>query len=135
MDIISTLLIEGDPVVAIIGATGNPRKYGNRIYLDLKAKGFRVYPVNPARIEVDGDPAYASIADLPETPDLINFVVPPPRTLRILEQAKELGLTAVWIQPGAENDDVLSYLDEHGFDCVTNDCIMVRTGLRSGGQG
>jgi hypothetical protein len=131
MDPIITLLNEGDPVVAVVGATDNPRKYGNRIYLDLKGKGFRVYPVNPSRDSVDGDAAYASLADLPEPPDIIDFVVPPTRTLRVLEQANELGFTTVWIQPGAESDDVVTYLDEHGFNYVTDACIMVDSMARS----
>ena len=131
MDSIITLLNEGDPVVAVVGATDNPRKYGNRIYLDLKGKGLRVYPVNPSRDSVDGDPAYASLADLPEPPDIIDFVVPPTRTLRVLEQANELGFTTVWIQPGAESDDVVTYLDEHGFNYVTDACIMVDSMARS----
>ena len=131
MGTITTLLNQGDPVVAVVGATDNPRKYGNRIYLDLKQKGFRVYPVNPNTVKVDGDPAFASLAELPQAPEVVNFVVPPTRTLRILRQAKELGLTTVWIQPGAESNDVLSYLDEHDFDYVANDCIMVRAEIRS----
>ena len=125
MDIISTLLNEGNPVVAIVGATDNPEKYGNRIYRDLKAKGFRVYPVNPTKDTIDGDPAYADLGDLPETPDIVNFVVPPRRTLRLLKRAKELGLMTVWIQPGAENEDVLAYLAGNGFDYLANACIMV----------
>ncbi|MEA2024808.1 MAG: CoA-binding protein [Actinomycetota bacterium] len=132
MNTISALLNGGDPVVAVVGATDNPRKYGNRIYLDLKRKGFRVYPVNPSGDTVDGDPAYPKLSDLPETPDIVNFVVPPPRTLRILEQARGLGVMTVWVQPGAENEAVTRYLDEHGFDYVTDDCIMVRTGDRHG---
>ncbi len=131
MDTISTLLNEGDPVVAVVGATDNPRKYGNVIYRDLKAKGFRVYPVNPTRATVDGDPVFANLAQLPETPDIVNFVVPPTRTLRILKQAKELGFTTVWVQPGAENEDVLDYLVEHDFDYLANACIMVRARVRS----
>jgi predicted CoA-binding protein len=131
MDTISTLLNEGDPVVAVVGATDNPRKYGNLIYLDLKEKGFRVYPVNPTRATVDGDPTFATLAELPEAPDIVNFVVPPTRTLRVLKQAKGLGFTTVWVQPGAENEDVLSYLDEQDFDYLANACIMVRTRVRS----
>ena len=131
MESIITLLNEGNPVVAVVGATDNPRKYGNRIYLDLKRKGFRVYPVNPSRDSVDGDPTYATLADLPETPDIVDFVVPPTRTLRILEQANELGFTTVWIQPGAESDDVVTYLDEHGFNHLTYACIMVESMARS----
>lgn len=131
MDTISTLLNEGDPVVAVVGATDNPRKYGNVIYRDLKEKGFRVYPVNATRDTVDGDHVFASLADLPEPPDIVNFVVPPTRTLRVLKQAKELGFTTVWVQPGAESDDVLNYLDDQNFDYLVNACIMVRARVRS----
>lgn len=127
MDTISTLLNEGDPVIAIVGATDNPEKYGNRIYRDLKGKGFRVYPVNPTKDTVDGDAAYADLGDVPETPDIVNFVVPPPRTLRILQRAKELGLTNVWIQPGAEDEDVMHYLADNDFDYLANACIMVQS--------
>jgi predicted CoA-binding protein len=131
MDTITTLLNEGDPVIAVVGATDNPRKYGNRIYLDLKDKGFRVYPVNATRATVDGDPVFATLAELPETPDIVNFVVPPTRTLRVLEQAKDLGFTTVWVQPGAENEDVTDYLEEHDFEYLVNACIMVRARARS----
>lgn len=131
MDTITRLLDDGDPVVAVVGATDNPQKFGNRIYLDLKGKGFRVYAVNPFRATVDDDPTYASLSELPVTPDILTFVVPPARTLRILEQAKDLGLKRVWIQPGAENEVVMAYLAEHQFDYVADDCIMVRTRVRS----
>ena len=127
METISTLLNEGNPVIAIVGATDNPAKYGNRIYRDLKGKGYRVYPVNPTRDTIDGDPAYADLADLPETPDIVNYVVPPPRTLRLLKRAKELGLMRVWVQPGAESADVMAYLNDNGFDYLANACIMVRS--------
>jgi hypothetical protein len=127
MDTITTLLNEGDPVIAVVGATDNPEKYGNRIYRDLKEKGYRVYPVNPTRDTIDGDPVYADLADLPETPDIVNYVVPPQRTLRLLARARHLGLKRVWVQPGAENKDVMAYLDEHDFDYLANACIMVRS--------
>ena len=130
METISTLLNERDPVIAIVGATDNPEKYGNRIYRDLKGKGFRVYPINPTRDTIDGDRAYADLADLPEKPDIVNYVVPPPRTLRLLARAKELGFMRAWIQPGAENEDVMAYLDDNGFDYVANACIMVRSRVR-----
>ena len=51
------LLEEPDTTVAVAGATDNPSKYGSVIYRDLKLKGFTVYPVNPHRTTVDGDPS------------------------------------------------------------------------------
>lgn len=131
MDTISTLLREGSPVVAIVGASDNPSKYGNRIYRDLKAKGFTVYPVNPNQDTIDGDRAYADLNDLPETPDIVDFVVPPHRTLRLLARAKQLGLMRAWIQPGAESEAVIDYLDANGFDYMANVCIMVHSRVES----
>lgn len=122
---ILTLLQRPGTTIAVVGANDNPAKFGNRIYRDLKAKGYTVYPVNPYRDVVDGDRCYRSLADLPEAPTIVDFVVPPRRTLETLEQCLELGYTDVWIQPGAEDDAVLAYLDEHGFNHLANACIMV----------
>jgi len=116
-----------DASVAVVGATDNRRKFGSRIYRDLKRKGIRVLPVNPMRETVDGDRAYPSLGDLPETPGIVNFVVPPSRTLRILEEAEGLGYMRVWVQPGAGDAAVVEYLEGHGFEYLVDDCIMVRS--------
>jgi len=125
MDSIIDILNGADPVVAVVGATDSPHKFGSRIYRNLKGKGYRLYPVNPTRETVDGDRAYSSLSDVPETPDIVNFVVPPVRTLRVLEEAEELGYKRVWVQPGAGDAAVVRYLDEQGFDYLIDDCIMV----------
>jgi predicted CoA-binding protein len=108
MDPITTLLSEGDPAIAVVGATDNTTKYGSIIYRDLKAKGYRVYPVNPGRDEVDGDTAYPDIGDLPVTPDIVNIVVPPHQTLRVLKRAAELGIENVWVQPGEREGSAIT---------------------------
>ncbi|MCB2223805.1 MAG: CoA-binding protein [Actinobacteria bacterium] len=127
MNDIARLLEEPGTTIAVVGATDDPDKFGGRIYRDLKAKGFRVFAVNPNRDTVDGDTAYPTLADLPEAPTIVNFVVPPPRTLRILEQCRELGLMNVWVQPGAESPEVLAALEEGGFHYLASSCIMVRS--------
>lgn len=129
---ILTLLTRPDSTIAVVGATENPSKYGNRIYRDLKAKGFTVYAVNPYRDEVDGDPCWRSVSDLPEAPTIVDFVVPPQRTLDTLEECLELGYTNVWIQPGAEDERVLEYLEDNGFNHLAHACIMVESIPRSG---
>lgn len=60
------LLDKPGATVAIAGATDDPSKYGSVIYRDLKLKGFTVYPVNPNRSTVDGDPAFKRLEDIPE---------------------------------------------------------------------
>jgi hypothetical protein len=124
---IATLLDEPSTTVAVVGATDNSTKYGYVIYRDLKRKGYAVFPVNPNRPEVDGDPAYPSLDKLPETPTIVNIVVPPSVTVRILKECLELGLNNVWLQPGAESPESLAFLQEHGFNYLANACIMVQT--------
>lgn len=132
MNDIATLLHRDDTTVAVVGATDDPAKYGSVIYRDLKRKGYTVYPVNPGRDTVDGDAAYSSLESLPAPPTIVNIVVPPEATLRVLRNAKELGLTNVWVQPGAESPAVMALLTEHDFNYLANSCIMVRSRVRSG---
>ena len=132
MNDIATLLHRDDTTVAVVGATDDPAKYGSVIYRDLKRKGYKVYPVNSGRETVDGDPAYKSLAALPVAPTIVNIVVPPESTLQVLKKAAEMGLTNVWVQPGAESPEVMTFLNEHGFNYLANSCIMVRSRARAG---
>ncbi len=128
---IASLLREPDTTIAIVGATENPSKYGSVIYLDLKRKGFTVYPVNPNRDTVHGDPAYPLLADLPEPPTIVDFVVPAPVTLLVLQQCRDLGFMNAWVQPGADSPEVLRFLQENGFNYMANACIMVQSRVLS----
>jgi len=124
---IATLLRDPDTTVAVVGATDNAAKYGSIIYRDLKDKGFRVFAVNPFRDTVDGDPCYHSLEELPESPTIVDYVVPPKRTLETLTEAKRLGYMNAWVQPGAADDEVRAYVAENGFNALIDACIMVRT--------
>ena len=127
-DILSLL---GDPntTIAVVGATDNEAKYGHTIFTDLKRKGYRVYPVNLRRDTVLGDPAYARLADIPEPPTIVDFVIPPRFTLHVLEQCLELGLMNVFLQPGTESPEVMEFVQENGFNYLANACIMVESRL------
>ncbi len=128
---IMQLLDEPGTTIAIVGATENPSKYGYVIYKDLKLKGLTVYPVNPNRSSVDGDEAFKRIEDIPERPTIVNIVVPPEVTSDILQQCLDLGLTNVWVQPGAESPAVMTFLQENNFNYLANACIMVASRLKA----
>jgi predicted CoA-binding protein len=121
------LLDDPATVIAVVGATDDPGKFGYKIYRDLKRKGYKVYPVNPNRARVDGDRAYPEIVDLPERPHLVNLVVPPEAVMAVLHECLALGLTRIWLQPGAESPEVLAFLDAHGFAYLAQACIMVES--------
>lgn len=131
MSDIMQLLSDDATVVAVVGATDSPGKYGGIIYRDLKRKGYRVVPVNPYRDEVDGDRCYPTLADIPEPPTLVDFVVPPERTLQVLEECLRLGITRVWVQPGAADDRVRAFVASNGFDAIIDACIMVEVGSKT----
>lgn len=127
---ITQLLDDPETTVAVVGATDDAGKYGSVIYRDLKRKGFTVYPVNPQRATVDGDSAFSTLSAVPQKPTIVNFVVPPPKTLAILRECLELELMNVWIQPGAESPEVMTLLQEHKFNYLANACIMVQSRLK-----
>lgn len=130
-DPVSEKLRLPDPLIAIVGATDAPHKYGNIIYKDMKRKGFRVVAINPTRDTVDGDKAYPSLADLPEKPDIVNVVVPPQRTINLLDEVAQIPGAAVWIQPGAADEAVRERVRELGLDALIDACIMVEArGIR-----
>ncbi|MCH8982297.1 CoA-binding protein [candidate division KSB1 bacterium] len=131
MNDITKLLDEPNVSIAVIGATDNSSKYGHVIYRDLKQKGFTVYPVNPQRSSVDGDPAFPNVGDIPGKPTMTNFVVPPSTTLKILQQCLDLALMNVWVQPGAESPEVIAFLQQNSFNYIANACIMVETRLKA----
>ncbi len=126
------LLNQPDIVIAVVGATDHPGKYGGIIYRDLKRKGYEVYAVNPNRATVDGDVTFPSVAALPEKPAIVDFVVPPEVTLAVLQQCLETGLLHVWIQPGAEDQRVLAFLRSRPFTYIYDACIMVESRHRGG---
>jgi hypothetical protein len=110
---------------AVVGATNNPRKYGNKILRDLRRAGYIVYAVNLHETEIDRQPAYRTLADLPERPEVVDFVIPPEQTERVLQECYTLGLMRVWLQPGAESDAAIQYCHDHQLQVVYDACAMV----------
>lgn len=119
------LLVSRITRIAVIGATDNLEKYGSIIYRDLKGRGYQVLAVNPSRDTVDDDPCYPTLRDLPEKPDLIDFVVPARVGLEVARTAAALSMNNLWLQPGAESPDLIDYLEDSGLDFDYESCIMV----------
>jgi predicted CoA-binding protein len=112
-------------VWAVVGASQDRSKYGNIVYRNLRDAGYTVYPVNPRVGKVEGATAYPTLADLPEMPDVIDLVVPPPTTEKVVEEAWKSGLTRIWMQPGAESKAAIEYCRVHDMQVVYDACAMV----------
>lgn len=110
---------------AVIGATDNPEKYGNRIVKNLKSRGYEVYPVNPKLKELEGLSCYPGLADIPVKVDVVDFVVPPAVTEEILKQCKTLGLHRIWLQPGSESETAIAFCTANHLKVVHSVCVMM----------
>jgi predicted CoA-binding protein len=110
---------------AVVGATDNPEKYGNRVYHNLRHRNYEVYPVNPRLETLDGEKCYASLTELPVKVDVVDFVVPPAATEAILKECLELGLENIWLQPGSESQAALDFCREHNLKVVHDVCVMM----------
>jgi len=112
-------------VWAVLGATANTNKFGYKIYMCLKKHGYKVYPVNPNVDNIDGDICYASIAELPEIPGVVDFVVPERVGLAAVAECKEKGVKCLFLQPGADKDSVVEAATAAGLSVIKN-CVLVQ---------
>jgi predicted CoA-binding protein len=110
---------------AVVGASNHHEKFGNRIFRNLKGRGYEVYPVNPGLDEVEGSKCYHTLGDIPVKVDVADFVVPPAVTEKILPQCKELGIDRIWLQPGAESDAAIEYCRQNDLKVVYGTCVMM----------
>jgi len=111
-------------VLAVAGASRDKNKYGYKIYKALLNIGYKVYPVNPNTKEIDGNPCYPSLMSVPKKPDVVITVVPPAITEKIVEEAKELGIKKVWMQPGSESEKAIKFCKQNNIEVVARMCFV-----------
>ena len=116
-------------LIALVGASNNPTKYGNKILLDLVSKGYNVAPINTKEDTIAGIKSYKNVLDLKESPSIINFVVPPSIGFQITKELVENKFDNFWYQPGAESEKISYFLNENKKNFIDDKCIMVVTRL------
>lgn len=110
---------------AVVGATPNKEKFGYKIWKKLKNNNYEVYPINPKYDEIEGEKCFSSFNDLPVKPEVIDLVVPPSISIKVIDTAKELGIEYLWFQPGTADEKVIDKAEELGFKIVFYDCVLV----------
>jgi predicted CoA-binding protein len=104
--------------VAVVGASSDRRKYGNKALRAFLAEGYSVVPINPNEREVEGLATYASVLDVPGTIDMATVYVPPPVTLGLLDEFAQKKIPEIWINPGAEDDAVMAEARRRGLNAI-----------------
>jgi hypothetical protein len=95
-------------VVAVIGASSDRQKFGNRAVRAFQRQGYTVLPINPHEREVEGLKTYASVLDVPGAIDMATVYVPPEIGERLIEEIARKKIPEVWLNPGAESEALIA---------------------------
>jgi uncharacterized protein len=107
------------PSIAIIGASTNRAKFGNKAVRAYQAAGYDVYPINPHAQAIEGLKAYASIDLVPlDKLDRVSFYVPPHVGLAVLDQVARKHVGELWLNPGADGPEVVKRASDLGLNVV-----------------
>jgi hypothetical protein len=120
-------MLADSKTVAVIGLSADPAKPSHYVSAYMQQHGYKLLPVNPALAgaEVLGEPSYASLADLPVKPDLVNVFRVPSLIPGIVDEMLALGLKDLWVQQGIVNLEAAQRAEQGGIRVVMDHCIMV----------
>ncbi len=115
--------------IAILGASADRAKFGNRAVRAFLQAGYTVYPVNPKEAVIEGLPAFARIGQVPVRPGKISVYLPPPVLLKLLPDIAARGCDELWLNPGTESPEVLAEAARLGLK-VIQACSIIGAGFR-----
>ena len=113
--------------VAIVGASANRAKFGNKSLRAHVEQGFDVYPVNPRGGEIEGLKVFKTLDEIPVKLDRISMYLPPERGLAMIDLIAEVGCQELWLNPGTASRELVTRAEALGLN-VIQDCSIVAIG-------
>ena len=116
--------------IAILGASSDHTKFGNKAVRAFLSRGYTVYPINPKGGEVEGLPILKSLSEIPAEVklDKISVYLPPPVGLKTLPEIAARGCGELWLNPGADSDELVAEAEKQGLN-VIQACSIVAVGV------
>ncbi len=114
-----------EKTLAVVGMSRDPRSFSTNAAKELRAKGYRLFFVNPNATEIEGEKCYPSLAALPEKVAAALVLTPPRATEQAVKDAVEAGATRIWIQQGTESEAALAFCREKNLSVVSGHCILM----------
>ena len=114
-------------VVAVVGASRNRDKFGNKAVRAFLHRGYDVVPINPASGIIEGLPAYASVLDVPRPIDMATVYLQPAIGEQVMEEIAGKGIGKLWLNPGADSARVVARARALGLDPIL-DCSIIGIG-------
>ena len=113
--------------VAVVGASNDRHKFGNKALRAFQAEGHTVVPINPHEEYVEGLKAYRSVLDVPGPIDMATVYVHPEIGTALLDEFERKGIPEIWMNPGAESDDLMEEASRRGLNVIYA-CSIVAIG-------
>lgn len=114
---------------AVVGASRDPNKYGNKVLRAYLQNDMPVYAVNPKETLIEGVACYPDLASLPQPVHGISIITPPSVSEKIVEQAAAAGIQHLWMQPGAESPAAVERAEALSINLIAGDaCLLVVKG-------
>lgn len=111
--------------IAVAGISGNPRKFGNAIFKELKKQGYIVYPISRHLSEFEGENCYPDIASLPQVVSAIVINTKPEQTEILVKQAQQKGISNIWLQQGSSNPGIVKETANSANNVIAGQCILM----------
>jgi len=111
--------------LAVVGVSRSGKKFGNTAYRELKAKGYSLVPVHPEAPSLEGDRCAPSLRLLPAPVTGVLVVVPPQQAEAVVQEAADVGIRHIWLQPGAESPAAIRLAESRGCSVVAGECILM----------
>lgn len=116
---------------AVVGASADRGKYGNKVLRCYQQHGLPVVGVHPKLSVCEGAAVHASLAAIPGAPRAVSVVAPPAAAAAIVQDAIAAGCRHLWFQPGAEEAGAIATARAAGLSVIADGpCVLVALGFR-----
>lgn len=115
--------------ITLSGVSADPQKYGHKIFKDLLKAGYDVVGVNPKGGKILNQDIFSSLEEVSRNTELLIIVLPPTIGIQVVREAKKLGINNIWLQPGAQSNEIIQYAKANNINLIHDQCFMVNQGI------
>jgi uncharacterized protein len=116
------------PTIAVIGASSDRAKFGNKCVRAYAQRGYQVFPVNPKEATIEGWSAFKSVLDIPGEIDRVSIYLPPSLCGKVLDEVAKKKTGEVWLNPGTDTPEVVEKARQLGVNAIRG-CSIVAIGI------
>jgi len=111
--------------LAIAGVSRDPKKFGHAVFKTLTDRGLKVFAINPNIEEINGQPCYEKINDIPEKARSMIILTKEDKALPILKEAVASGIQNIWFHNHVKDPAILKVVEDNKINLIHGECILM----------